>query len=300
VILLIGESTDGPLAAVRKALDVRGDRYFLLDRRACAETRLTRTALRSRRTTCPLSTVTGVHVRDAAGPSCPAAHRLHRDLAPWLEDSAARVLNRPSASATNLSKTFQLQLIREAGFAVPETLVTDSPEDVAAFRAEHGLVVCKSVSSRRSVVRLLTDEAMARIERVRWCPTQFQQYVDGVNVRVHVVGDRHFATAVHTTAVDYRYPQRRSETPVFCGVGLPGPLLRRCHRLAASLGLPLAGIDLRIAPDGTAYCLEANPSPAFTYYESMTGQPIARAVAELLLGRPDSRQPGNRYNQLPG
>jgi uncharacterized protein (DUF2126 family) len=42
------------------------------------------------------------------------------------------------------------------------------------------------------------------------------------------------------------------------------------------------GLDLRHGTDGKWYCLEANPSAAFTYYEQATGQPIAAAVAGLL------------------
>ncbi|MFJ7248824.1 hypothetical protein ACIQWA_29930 [Kitasatospora sp. NPDC098652] len=37
-----------------------------------------------------------------------------------------------------------------------------------------------------------------------------------------------------------------------------------------------------LADDGEVYCFEVNPCPAFTYYESHTGQPIARAVARAL------------------
>ena len=53
-------------------------------------------------------------------------------------------------------------------------------------------------------------------------------------------------------------------------------------RLAEGLGLAFAGIDLKITPDNRVYCFEVNPSPAFSYYEANTGQPIARAVAEYL------------------
>ena len=53
--------------------------------------------------------------------------------------------------------------------------------------------------------------------------------------------------------------------------------------MAAGMGLHLAGIDLRQTPRGEWYCLEVNPSPGFTYYEAVTGQPIAAAVAELLV-----------------
>ena len=59
-----------------------------------------------------------------------------------------------------------------------------------------------------------------------------------------------------------------------------GPdLARRCVSLAHALELPLAGIDLRITPTGRVVCFEVNPSPAFSYYESHTGQPIAAAIA---------------------
>ena len=59
-------------------------------------------------------------------------------------------------------------------------------------------------------------------------------------------------------------------------------LEERCRVLAASLGLLLAGIALRLTAQGEWYCFEVNPSPAFTYYASSTNQPIAQAVARML------------------
>jgi glutathione synthase/RimK-type ligase-like ATP-grasp enzyme len=63
---------------------------------------------------------------------------------------------------------------------------------------------------------------------------------------------------------------------------LPSEVADRCVRMAASMHLPLAGIDLRRTPGGEWYCFEVNPSPAFTAFESHTGQPITQAVAQLL------------------
>jgi glutathione synthase/RimK-type ligase-like ATP-grasp enzyme len=57
-----------------------------------------------------------------------------------------------------------------------------------------------------------------------------------------------------------------------------------CVKLSAGLGLAFAGIDLKITPEHDVYCFEVNPSPAFSYYESQTGQPISRAVADYLSG----------------
>ena len=64
---------------------------------------------------------------------------------------------------------------------------------------------------------------------------------------------------------------------------LPPAVEERCLRLAAAMRLPLAGIDLRRTPRGEWYCFEVNPSPAFTFYTSHTGQPVAEAIASLLM-----------------
>ena len=57
-----------------------------------------------------------------------------------------------------------------------------------------------------------------------------------------------------------------------------------CVNLTEGLGLAFAGIDLKVTPENHVYCFEVNPSPAFSYYESSTGQPISEAVAEYLAG----------------
>jgi glutathione synthase/RimK-type ligase-like ATP-grasp enzyme len=170
---------------------------------------------------------------------------------------------------SNFSKPYQAQLIREHGFDVPETLVTNDPDRVLAFRQAHGPLVYKSISSERSIVQRLREEDLARLDRVRWCPVQFQAYVPGPNLRVHTVGKEVFGTLIETDAVDYRYATRQAGRA-------------RCVGLAAALDLAVAGIDLKLAPDGRIVCLEVNPSPVFSYYEQHTGQPIADAIARLL------------------
>ena len=52
--------------------------------------------------------------------------------------------------------------------------------------------------------------------------------------------------------------------------------------LGARLGLELVGIDLLLTDAGEAYCFEINPSPAFSFFERHTDQPIARAIAMAL------------------
>ncbi|MBI4539868.1 MAG: glutathione synthase [Gemmatimonadetes bacterium] len=207
---------------------------------------------------------------------------FHEILIRWLEVTPARVVNRTAPMGSNVSKPYQSQLIQRHGFRVPETLVTNDPEAVMLFRRHHGRVVYKSISSFRSVVQELGEPDLERLDRIRWCPVLFQRRVEGVDVRVHTVGERAIGTKVESAATDYRYASRQGDATTLTEFELPDDLAERCVCLARSLGLDFAGIDLRMDPDGEVYCFEVNPSPAFSYYESNTGQPIARAVAEYL------------------
>ena len=65
---------------------------------------------------------------------------------------------------------------------------------------------------------------------------------------------------------------------------LPPEIEKATILLAERLDLSLAGIDLRQTPDNRWYCFEVNPSPAYSFYESHTGQPIAFEIARFLLG----------------
>ena len=47
--------------------------------------------------------------------------------------------------------------------------------------------------------------------------------------------------------------------------------------------MEFAGIDLKVTPENEVYCFEVNPSPAFSYYENNTGQPIAEGLAHRLM-----------------
>ncbi len=307
MILLCGIPTERPLALVAEALDALDAHYVWFNQRRFDEMQMelrldgavARGFLRVDGTTCALESVRGVYTRLMDDTSLPEVRgdgngtgrtrhcrTIHATLQQWLEVTDARVVNRTAAMASNASKPYQAQLIREHGFSIPETLVTNDPELVEEFRARHRAVIYKSLSGIRSIVRLLSDDDMRRLDAIRWCPTQFQQFVSGTNVRVHVVGSEVFATSAATSEVDYRYAEREGGETALEESTFPDEIRARCIALAASLGLEFAGIDLKFAPDGEVYCFEVNPSPGFSYFENSTGQPIARAVARHLMSAP--------------
>jgi hypothetical protein len=212
---------------------------------------------------------------------CQAVHNV---LVRWFEIAPGRVLNRTAVVGSNLSKPYQAQIIRRYGFHTPETLVTNDPQLVREFLARHGRLIYKSVSYIRSIVTTVEAGELQRLGSIRWCPVQFQEYVEGTNVRVHVLDRQVFATAIHTSVTDYRYAYLRGEEEELEPTVLPAETAERCIALTRALGLDFAGVDLKIAPDGRVFCFEVNPCPAFSYFELRSGQPIARAVARFLAG----------------
>lgn len=304
LILLWGLGTERPFEVVRDEVEEQGLPYLLLDQRELATTEVDitfdaelRGHIRTRERTVDLREITAAYVRPCDSRMLPAvaragegsalwqhALRLAEMLSAWTEVTPALVVNRFSSMAANGSKPFQLELIRRQGFSVPETLVTTDPAEARAFFEQHGRVIYKSVSSVRSIVARLKPEELDRLADVVHCPTQFQRYIPGRDHRVHVVGDEIFPCEIVCDATDYRYPGDEDVDLRACK--LPVEVEERCFKLADSMNLPVAGIDLRRSPDGEWFCLEVNPSPAFSYYQAHAGLAISDAIARLLAAGP--------------
>ncbi|MDQ6617049.1 MAG: RimK domain-containing protein ATP-grasp [Actinomycetota bacterium] len=301
-VLLWGISTDGPLAVVRTALAEMGVPVVFVDQHAAPATairldvgeEMTGT-LSTPTDDVALENVGAAYVRpydlakvlavDGVSPGTADWDRavaIEDVLVSWSEMTAAFVVNRPSAMASNNSKPFQAGLIRKLGFDVPDTLVTTDPDAAVHFWRRHGSVVYKSVSGVRSIVAQLGESDRPRLNDIGNCPTQFQQYIAGVDLRVHVVGEEIFSCEVRSDGDDYRYPSRQGGSVAVTACTLPEDVAHRCRVLATMLALPVAGIDLRRTSSGAWFCFEVNPSPGFNYYEEETGLPIGAAIAQLL------------------
>ena len=307
MILLCGIPSEPPLALVQEALDESGTPYVFFNQRQfsimemdfeiASGGKVTGT-LRSNGHRHRLEDFSGVYVRlmddralpevktqEADSPKRQYCRALHDTLMRWCEIAPTRVVNRAAPMGSNFSKPYQAQLIQEYGFEVPETLVTNEADLVREFQRRHTAVIYKSISGVRSIVQRMTDRDDERLDLIRWCPTQFQEFVEGTNVRVHTIGEEVFATSVSTEATDYRYAFRQVGDPAeLTEVELSDELREKCVNLTRGLGLAFAGIDLKITPDDRVFCFEVNPCPAYSYYQANTGQPIAGALAKYLAG----------------
>jgi glutathione synthase/RimK-type ligase-like ATP-grasp enzyme len=261
-VALWGLPADEPLEAVRVELIRRSVPHVVIDQR-------------DRCHPVELDAIGALFVR-----VCETAP-LQRHLFAWADVAECFVMNRPSTMWSNWTKPLQAELICSHGFAVPATLVTTTPDDVREFVTQYARVVYKAVSGHRSVVSRLDRADFDHLADVATCPTQFQEFVPGVDWRVHVVGDAVFACEIRCDADDYRLAHVAGEKVELRSAALPDSIAARCRTLTRELGLSLAGIDLRRTENDVWYCFEVNTAPGFTFFEPVA-QPVAAAVAALL------------------
>jgi hypothetical protein len=298
LVLLWGLPEEEPLAAVHYALRADGVRTAVVDQRRTLSTRLDGPAgrgsdsplLRMPAGTIRLADVSAAYPRPYpslpvipdAYPAHGVAHRhvarLEYHLWRWLATARATVVNRPQAAASNDAKPLQTRAASACGFRVPDSLLTNDTAAALAFAARHGQVIYKGASGTRTRPGLLDPTDRSRLSRLGTCPVYFQRYIKGTNVRVHVVGTDIFPVQITSDALDYR-TRFQDMRPV----SLPAAVAARCATVTQRLGLLLAGLDLIRTPEDEWYFLEANPSPAFTFFPD--SDRVAAAIARLLTGR---------------
>jgi MvdD family ATP-grasp ribosomal peptide maturase len=204
------------------------------------------------------------------------------------------------------NKQLQLQAAREFGLEIPRTLTTNDPSAVRAFAEGcEGGMVTKMLSSfavyeegRELVVftNQVKPEDLADLSGLRLCPMTFQEMIPkGLELRVTVVGDRVMSASIDSQASarathDWRRDGLRlvEEWKTY---ELPREVEEKVLCLMDYFALNYGAIDIIVTPDGRHVFLEVNPVGEFFWLERSPGLPISEAIADVLLGHSQRRQP---------
>jgi glutathione synthase/RimK-type ligase-like ATP-grasp enzyme len=217
-----------------------------------------------------------------------AARECREALWGALDAAGVPIHNQPDAETRAGRKPVQLAAARACGLRVPETLITNDPDEVLAFRERHGEVVYKVFSATSLMMtdtRPLTDADLPDLWRVRHAPLIFQEYVPrGREYRVTLVGDDVFAAEITIRHPGAHYDWRLDQAYGVHATRLPADLERRLRALRRRLGLSSGSVDLRETPEGEVYFLEINPGGQFLFLDVFARLPVAERFCDLLLG----------------
>lgn len=185
-------------------------------------------------------------------------------------------------------KPLQWTVAREVGLIVPRTLVTTQPETARQFINQVGVgkTVFKAFLATLDAwreTRLVENQDMQQLDLVRYAPVIFQEYIEGVDLRITVVGDQIFAGEIDARDTEYPVDMRMvvGHSKVQA-VELPPRIQQALLKLQRRLGLCYGAIDMRRTASGDYYFLEVNPAGQWLFVEERTGLPISQAMADLL------------------
>lgn len=211
-----------------------------------------------------------------------AGREQYSMMASWLrllELRGDRVINPVESFDFHFLKPLHIESLRRQGFPVPQTLVSNNPDEVRHFVEAFPSVIYKPVAGGAYCREIApSDLSPERLELLRNAPVIFQERIHGTNIRAYVVGDRVVsAAAIHTQALDYRGNEEGFEA-----VTLPHWVETMCVKAAHASKMPYAGIDLIHSPSGYTL-LECNPTPAHLGVELILGHPITDALIDLMV-----------------
>ena len=214
----------------------------------------------------------------------------------WYSLDCAWV-SHPDAIRRAEHKIVQLHAATKCGFKVPETLVSNAPDEVKAFVDRlAGQVVVKPVyagfvqaqgAPRFVYTTQPSRDELSHLDEVCLSPCIFQERIlKTADVRVTVVGERVFATRIETDALPPNVPDWRAadvEQLVHTSYTLPSHIAASCAALTRILGLKFGAIDLSLDDEGEHVFFEINANGQWAWIETATGARISEAIADLLL-----------------
>ncbi|MCX5919844.1 MAG: hypothetical protein NTW61_00735 [Candidatus Melainabacteria bacterium] len=217
------------------------------------------------------------------------AYMIDREVTSAIESLFAVLAEEPTCLWVNSinavemhkKKGYQLNLMAKNGIRVPRTLITNDATSVWDFyEANQRSIIVKPVRGGVSTQKVTeADLTQERLALLHYSPVQFQELIEGVDIRVYGVGNQLFAAEIQANTIDFREDPQAKIIPIV----LPEAIQQQCLQVMQLCDLCFTGIDIRRTPAGDYVFIEANPSPMFTFFEQQSGYPISEALVSLLI-----------------
>jgi hypothetical protein len=197
----------------------------------------------------------------------------------------------PKETTAAENKLLQLDLAREIGLSVPETLVTTDAAAVRSFVAEfHGNVVVKSLKDvlNQQYGTLAVSEDMLKHESaIRMAPSIWQRRISGTrHLRVCVFGSRVITALLSSDMLDWRLDPAFRAAPYT----LDAKVSEQLGDMLTRLGLRMGVFDFKLDEYGIPWWLELNPQGQFLFLERVGPFDLLTPFCEFLV---EERQPSS-------
>jgi glutathione synthase/RimK-type ligase-like ATP-grasp enzyme len=194
------------------------------------------------------------------------------------------------------NKIYQLLLARKLGFSIPSSLISTVEKSTRDFiKKNNNNCIIKPIKSgliqdvkvpKNIFTTLLSKKDIENLNRVKFCPSYFQQKIDKkADIRVTVVGEKLFSAKINSqeykeTAIDWRKGDNIRLD--YNKIKLPVVIRNKCIDMTKKLGLTFSAIDLILSKKDEYIFLEINPNGQWAWIENRLGYSISSELINLL------------------
>jgi glutathione synthase/RimK-type ligase-like ATP-grasp enzyme len=197
------------------------------------------------------------------------------------------VINNPYAETFANRKPYQLSIANSLGLTIPETLISNDPDAIKEFWIKNNRnCIYKTLTpmpDKMLETRRLLETDFAELDKVRYAPVIVQQTIEGLDIRINVIGSQVFGASAKTNIKEAEFDWRIDPTLKWEKHDIDERLQDTLRLLIKKLGLHYGSIDMRLTPNGDYFFFEINPSGQFLFIEIDTGQTLSDSMAQLLL-----------------
>lgn len=198
------------------------------------------------------------------------------------------------------SKEEQMKIASFLGMLIPETCITNSPEEARKFVKAHpngsiakmqsSFAIYKDGVENVVFTNVIKEEDLESIDTLQYCPMQFQEKLEKeVELRVTVVGDEIFAFAVDSQKLsNAKIDWRREGTTLlndWVPYELPLDVKNKILEMMDVYQINYGAIDIIVTPEKDHYFLEINSAGEFYWLDKLVDGAITTHMAKVLLGQ---------------
>lgn len=192
------------------------------------------------------------------------------------------------------NKITQLTIAQKIGFKIPETLISNNPEEIIRFynNCNKNIVVkpIKSGLIEDNIVvftNKVTSDKIKNIKSAIQTPSIYQENIPKqFDIRITVIGTKVFPVEIHSQENrNTRYDWRKSQDLDMVQQKhiLPKEIKDKCIKLLDMFDLKFGAIDMILTPEGEYYFLEINPNGQWAWIEKRTGYELTKALVDILI-----------------
>lgn len=198
------------------------------------------------------------------------------------------------------NKYYQMELARECGFIIPETLVSNSKDELIRFTKEYNGAIMKLMTQEMYIVdnefkgfytNIINTDSLSSFNEIEENPLILQKYIEKkYEVRYTVVGKRHFVCKIDSQkSLKAMYDWRRYDIPHTPHYPIEPPLdiQKRVMIFMDKLGIEFGALDFIVDKNDVWHFLEINCFGQWLWIEQLTNLYISDGIVDWLMNHAD-------------